>query len=265
MSAMLQEVMLTMSSREIAALVEKRHDNVKRTIESLANQGVIACPQIEGVQETGGNHRTYITQQYVFAGELGKRDSIVVVAQLSPEFTARLVDRWRVLEQRIVQPTVTSAKIAAELAIVESYTRLLSPSPSCRIAMLTRIAESNGVSAAFLPAYAVDAAADVVGDSSMPTKPLTDLLRDHGIAMRPHVYNGLLAEAGFLVERKRKSSSSRAVDGMKSFWVVTEEGQRYGKNITHPGNPRETQPHWYVARFAELHSVVSACLVGAVE
>ena len=32
--------------------------------------------------------------EYIFSGEQGKRDSIVVVAQLSPEFTARLVDRW---------------------------------------------------------------------------------------------------------------------------------------------------------------------------
>ena len=38
---------LTMSSREIAELVEKRHDNVKRTIETLLERGVIASPQIE--------------------------------------------------------------------------------------------------------------------------------------------------------------------------------------------------------------------------
>lgn len=36
--------------------------------------------------------------EYVFSGEQGKRDSIIVVAQLSPEFTARLVDRWQELE-----------------------------------------------------------------------------------------------------------------------------------------------------------------------
>ena len=38
---------LTMTSREIAELVEKRHDNVKRTIESLIERGVIASPQVE--------------------------------------------------------------------------------------------------------------------------------------------------------------------------------------------------------------------------
>lgn len=38
---------VTMSSRETAELVEKRHDNVKRTIETLVERGVIASPQIE--------------------------------------------------------------------------------------------------------------------------------------------------------------------------------------------------------------------------
>ena len=37
----------TMTSREIAAVVEKRHDNVKRTIEMLVSKGVIESPQTE--------------------------------------------------------------------------------------------------------------------------------------------------------------------------------------------------------------------------
>ncbi len=38
---------LTMSSLEIAELANKRHDNVKRTIETLISKGVITSPQIE--------------------------------------------------------------------------------------------------------------------------------------------------------------------------------------------------------------------------
>jgi phage regulator Rha-like protein len=85
---------LTMSSQEIADLVGKRHDNVKRTIETLAKGGSIQLPQIEEVK----NHLGQMVEQYVFAGEKGKRDSFVVVAQLSPEFTGALVDRWQALE-----------------------------------------------------------------------------------------------------------------------------------------------------------------------
>lgn len=89
---------LTMTSLEIAELVEKRHDNVKRTIESLVESGVIVQPHSEDEQFTDAMGRPRAVKTYIFTGEKGKRDSIVVVARLSPEFTARLVDRWQELE-----------------------------------------------------------------------------------------------------------------------------------------------------------------------
>ncbi|WP_429499397.1 phage antirepressor KilAC domain-containing protein [Robbsia andropogonis] len=101
---------LRMTSQEIADLVEKRHDNVKRTIDQLANQGVISFPQIEEKPSTGGRPAT----EYVFTGEKGKRDSIVVVAQLSPEFTARLVDRWQELEKGAAEPAFAIPQTLSE-------------------------------------------------------------------------------------------------------------------------------------------------------
>lgn len=106
-----------MTSLEISELVEKRHDNVKRTIETLIERGTIASPQIEEKQTAGRP-----VAVYVFEGERGKRDSIIVVAQLSPEFTARLVDRWQELEQSLSHPvkipqTLPEAlRLAADLA-----------------------------------------------------------------------------------------------------------------------------------------------------
>lgn len=89
---------IKMDHLEIANLVHKRPDNVKRTIESLIDTGVISHPQIEdGIKSANG----VIPKIYVFSGEQGKRDSIIVVAQLCPEFTARLVDRWQDLEKRV--------------------------------------------------------------------------------------------------------------------------------------------------------------------
>ena len=85
---------LSMTSKEIADLVGAREDNVKRTIERLTNSGVISHPPLEdGAKSANG----VIPKHYLFSGEEGKRDSIIVVAQLSPEFTARLVDRWKEL------------------------------------------------------------------------------------------------------------------------------------------------------------------------
>ena len=89
-----------MTSIEIADLLQSRHDNVKRTIERLAVADVIALPPMEDIK----NHQNRPMSIYTFAGEQGKRDSIIVVAQLCPEFTARLVDRWAELEAQQNKP-----------------------------------------------------------------------------------------------------------------------------------------------------------------
>lgn len=100
MNILTQSNQQSMTSQQIAELVGKRHDNVKRTIDMIAASGVIAQPQIEdGIKSANG----VVAKVYVFAGEQGKRDSIIVVAQLSPEFTAKLVDRWAELERKSKQ------------------------------------------------------------------------------------------------------------------------------------------------------------------
>lgn len=90
---------LTMSSREIAELVGQgeRHDNVKRTIDTLAERGIIGRPQFEDRPFTDAQGKARSEKVYL----VGKRDSYVIVARLSPEFTARLVDRWQELEAKL--------------------------------------------------------------------------------------------------------------------------------------------------------------------
>ena len=84
-----------MLSSDIACLTNIRLDSVKRTIERLAERRVIALPP---TVEKPTNGRT--STEYVFSGEQGKLDSITVVAQLCPEFTAAIVKRWYELEQQ---------------------------------------------------------------------------------------------------------------------------------------------------------------------
>lgn len=95
-----------MNSLEIAELTGKLHSNVVRTIKTLIARGVIAQSQIDLVvnnQSLSANNKTKV---YVFSGEQGKRDSIILIAQLSPEFTAKIVDRWQELEQKNQQPVI---------------------------------------------------------------------------------------------------------------------------------------------------------------
>lgn len=86
----------TMSSREIAELTGKRHDNVMRTIRDLISDQILT-PQFE---ESTFEHAGNSYKQFL----LNKRDSLVVVARLSPEFTAVVIDRWQELESQAIKP-----------------------------------------------------------------------------------------------------------------------------------------------------------------
>jgi hypothetical protein len=150
--------------------------------------------------------------------------------------------------------TPNNSKIVGELAILECFDRLLKPAPSSKMLMLAKIAQNNGLDAKFLPGYAVDEAPDAAGGSSMPTKSATALLKDNGIRMPPASFNKALQQAGLIKVMQRKNSRQEMV----TFWSISEKGLRYGKNLTSPQSPRETQPHWYVDRFLELAGLVGA-------
>lgn len=101
----------TMSSREIAELTGKEHKNVLRVIRDLLI-GHVLTAQIEPLKsEYRGREFEYY--------ELNKRDSLVLVARLSPEFTAAVVDRWQELESNN-QKQLPSNYIEALEALVES-------------------------------------------------------------------------------------------------------------------------------------------------
>ena len=98
---------LTMSSREIAALLESRHRDVCVSITRLMDSGAIS-----GYAATPYTHEQ--NQQTYFEYFVSKRDSYVIVAQMSPAFTAALVDRWQELESQ-QKPAIPQTYAAALL------------------------------------------------------------------------------------------------------------------------------------------------------
>lgn len=107
----------SITSLDISDLVKSRHDDVKRSTDRLVDKGVIAQPPMAVVGKEV-NNRTYNTEVYVFSGEQGKLDSITVVAQLCPEFTAALVKRWYELENqtKLPQSFAEALQLAADQA-----------------------------------------------------------------------------------------------------------------------------------------------------
>ncbi len=133
----------TMTSREIADLVESRHDSVKLCIDRLVSKGVISRPpMVDGNKAANG----IIEAQYLVC----KRDSYVIVAQLSPEFTARLVDRWQELESALpvfqVPATMAAAlRLAADQAdqIAEQVKRIEMAAPA--VDFVAKFVDSTGL------------------------------------------------------------------------------------------------------------------------
>ena len=134
---------MTMTSKEMADLTEKRHDNVKRTIETLANQGVISRPHFEDGEKSANG---VVEKLY----RIGKRDSYVIVAQLSPEFTARLVDRWQQLEDQakplhlVPQSLPEALRLAADLAEQKAQAEAALAVAAPKAQALDRIATADG-------------------------------------------------------------------------------------------------------------------------
>lgn len=84
---------LTMSSREIIKLVNSRHSDVCKSIETLISKCVIGGDQPKPYTHPQNGQIYY---EYF----LNKRDTYILVAQFSPEFTAAVIDRWQELENQ---------------------------------------------------------------------------------------------------------------------------------------------------------------------
>lgn len=237
-----------MSSREIANVTGKRHNNVKRDIAAMLKELKLDVLSFEHIYLDGQNREQV---EYM----LDREHTDCLLTGYSAPMRMKVIRRWRELEQQHgarEQVMLNGTKVVGELAILECFTRLLKPAPSSQVMMLNQIAANNGLDAKFLPGYAVDAAPDAVGGSSMPTKAVTALIKDYAISSTAPGFNRALAAHGFLKTMQRKNSKQETVE----FWSITEKGLAYGKNLTSPQCPRETQPHWYVNRFPELAKLV---------
>lgn len=132
----------TMTSLEISELVESRHDKIKQSIERLAatvdgkgnpKNPVITLPPMGEVPNQGPGPK--MISVYL----IGKRDSLIVVAQNCPEFTAKLFDRWDELETQAkgnqfnVPTTFAGAlRLALEQAeLIEQQTALIAQLAAC--------------------------------------------------------------------------------------------------------------------------------------
>lgn len=93
---------LTMSSREISDLTDKRHDNVMRDIRTMlvelhGDGGVL---RFEDTQVNPQNGQLYPVYR------LPKRETLILVSGYSLALRAKIIDRWQELESMVEQPKI---------------------------------------------------------------------------------------------------------------------------------------------------------------
>ncbi|HHN5367810.1 TPA: Rha family transcriptional regulator [Escherichia coli] len=242
MMEMINIAAVTMSSREIADLTGKEHKNVKRDVENMF---------VELKQDALSFERIYTDSMNRKQNEycLDRLHVECLLMGYSATLRMKVLKRLRELEARLANPApvpalTTSATdtIAAGGALLEISRKLLHISDSSVLAGLRQLQRAD-----LLPGYTVDAPPDATGGSSEPTASLRQLLTEHGVKLSSQKAYARLAELG-IVEQKTRTSTR----GEKHYWCLTEAGLEYGKNLTSPGNPRQTQPHFYEARFTQL-------------
>lgn len=202
---------VTMSSREIAELVGSRHGDVKRSAERLFADGILTSP----LAQFDFNHNGNTYQEYRF----NKRDSLVLVARLSPEFTAAVVDRWQELESKNVAK-LPGNYIEALEALIESEKQKAIMAPKADV--YDRIVDRNNL-------YNATQVAQKFGQSAVwMNKQLSDLNVYNRTVKRGKAFQQWFIDKGYGVMRETESGHSQPMFYAEGeMWIIeklTSEG-----------------------------------------
>ncbi len=169
---------------------------------------------------------------------------------INPQFSLRVI---RTFDAAVNQPATLQSqaadKMQAGVILLDFMQRSLNLSNSSVLGACQKLQDAVGLPN-LAPQYAIDAPAGAPDGSSRPTQSLSALLKANGIRMSATLAYQQLAKLGIVEHKERRSRSG--VNGVKRFWAMTAKGCMYGKNITSPANPRETQPHFFESKFQEL-------------
>lgn len=188
----------------------------------------------------GDNPGTYVCKELVYSYAMW----------ISAAFNLKVIRTFDAI-QTSQSATTAEDKIKAGILILESAAKMLNLSNSSKLAGYQTLQQFAGIPQ-LMPAYAIDAPADAVDGSSLPTKALSAILKENNIPVSPRKAYLRLQQLGIVERKQRPSSSAKAKNGMREFWSVTTKGLVYGKNVTSPQNPRETQPHFFDSKIKDL-------------
>ncbi|CAM8681609.1 KilA-N domain-containing protein [Leclercia adecarboxylata] len=216
-----------------------RNEQTEQLISELQNSNS-ETPDPVSVIRGGKEQGSYVCKELVYSYAMW----------ISPQFSLRVI---RTFDAAVNQPATLQSqaadKMQAGVILLDFMQRSLNLSNSSVLGACQKLQDAVGLPN-LAPQYAIDAPAGAPDGSSRPTQSLSALLKANGIRMSATMAYQQLAKLGIVEHKERRSRSG--VNGIKRFWAMTAKGCMYGKNITSPANPRETQPHFFESKFQEL-------------
>ncbi|EEU0043971.1 TPA: KilA-N domain-containing protein [Escherichia coli] len=216
-----------------------RNEQTERLISELQICNSVNIESVNVIRG-GNNQGTYVCKELVYAYAMW----------ISPSFHLKVIRTFDMVTSVPEKLSGQAAdKMQAGLILLDFMRRELNLSNSSVLGACQKLQEAVGLPN-LAPRYAIDAPADAHDGSSRPTLSLSALLKQYGIRLTANQAYHQMVKLGIVEQRERYSRT--AINNIKKFWSLTAKGCMFGKNITSPANPRETQPHFFESRFPEL-------------
>lgn len=238
----------TISSLEVAEMVEKEHKNLMRDVRNyLSELNQLKIEPIDFFLEStykdrkGENRSCY---------EITKKGCEFIAHKLTgvkgTKFTALYINRFHEMEDYIKKESRES-KIEQSAFLLKFVADDLRVNEASRLLMYENLCKDFDIPTGFLPKYE--------HNGSHQLKSLSALLEENHCGISAVKFNKLLLETGYLEERERQSSKGNGVK--KLFKALTEKGLKYGENAVSPHNQKEVQPLYYSDLFVGLFECVN--------
>jgi anti-repressor protein len=208
----------TMSSREIAELTGKEHDNVRRDISKMAQE--LSLTFEEKVMPSNGGRPSKVFL-------LNKENTLILVSGYSIKMRAAIIRRWQELESRVNTPALPQNYIQALEALLESEKEkerlaLENKEMTPKADVYDRIVERNGL-------YNATQIAQKFGQSAIwLNKQLASMGVYNRSVKRGRVFQQWFIDKGYGIMRETENGFSQPMFYAEGeMWIViklSEEG-----------------------------------------
>lgn len=234
----------TITSLEVAEMVEKEHKNLVRDIRRYCEQ--LAESKIELGDFFAESTYLDANNQSRPCFNVTKKGCEFIANKLTgvkgAAFTARYINRFHDMEEYIQKEN--GQEVLQGLSVVKFIADDLRVSESSRLFMYENYCKDVGIPTGFIPKY--------TDNGSREQCSATELLNRNGCDIKTAKFNQLMIADGYMELRERPSSKGE----MKEYKALTDKGLEYGVNLVSNKNQKECQPYYYADTFMELYNKV---------